>query len=282
MKNSILWFMACLILNIFSGFAQVKDKNENRSTIESSDLQIGYSKTTSIVFPYAIKSVDRGSGEVLVQKAKGVENILLIKAGQPNFLQTNLTVVTADGKLYSYVLNYEEHCPILNIVEDRSKDSNQEVLFSSENENQKQIQQYASLALSKKKKVNGLKENRFYIKLQVNGIFIHQDVMYYRLVLGNASRINYNIDQLRFFIRDQKKSKRMASQEIEISPLFSTSNVKIIPDQSEVSLVLALPKFTIPEKKYFAIQLIEKSGGRHVELDVKNSELDQLEVLTSL
>lgn len=282
MKNSILWFMACLILNIFSGFAQVKDKNENRSTIESSDLQIGYSKTTSIVFPYAIKSVDRGSGEVLVQKAKGVENILLIKAGQPNFVQTNLTVVTADGKLYSYVLNYEEHCPILNIVEDRSKDSNQEVLFSSENENQKQIQQYASLALSKKKKVNGLKENRFYIKLQVNGIFIHQDVMYYRLVLGNASRINYNIDQLRFFIRDQKKSKRTASQEIEISPLFSTSNVKIIPDQSEVSLVLALPKFTIPEKKYFAIQLIEKSGGRHVELDVKNSELDQLEVLTSL
>lgn len=282
MKNSILWFMACLILNIFSGFTQVKDKNENRSTIESSDLQIGYSKTTSIVFPYAIKSVDRGSGEVLVQKAKGVENILLIKAGQPNFVQTNLTVVTADGKLYSYVLNYEEHCPILNIVEDRSKDSNQEVLFSSENENQKQIQQYASLALSKKKKVNGLKENRFYIKLQVNGIFIHQDVMYYRLVLGNASRINYNIDQLRFFIRDQKKSKRTASQEIEISPLFSTSNVKIIPDQSEVSLVLALPKFTIPEKKYFAIQLIEKSGGRHVELDVKNSELDQLEVLTSL
>jgi conjugative transposon TraN protein len=282
MKNSILWFMACLILNIFSGSAQVKDKNENRSTIESSDLQIGYSKTTSIVFPYAIKSVDRGSGEVLVQKAKGVENILLIKAGQPNFVQTNLTVVTADGKLYSYVLNYEEHCPILNIVEDRSKDSNQEVLFSSENENQKQIQQYASLALSKKKKVNGLKENRFYIKLQVNGIFIHQDVMYYRLVLGNASRINYNIDQLRFFIRDQKKSKRTASQEIEISPLFSTSNVKIIPDQSEVSLVLALPKFTIPEKKYFAIQLIEKSGGRHVELDVKNSELDQLEVLTSL
>ncbi|MDR6845565.1 conjugative transposon protein TraN [Flavobacterium granuli] len=282
MKNSILWFMACLILNTLSGFAQFKNKDDKRSTIESSDLQIGYSKTTSIVFPYAIKSVDRGSGEVLVQKAKGVENILLIKAGQPNFAQTNLTVVTADGKLYSYVLNYEEHCPILNIVEGRSKDSNQEVLFLSEKENQKQIQEYASLALSKKKKIKGLNENRFYVRLQVNGIFIHEDVMYFRLVLCNASRINYDIDQLRFFIRDQKKSKRTASQEIEILPLFATSDVKTIPDESEVTVVIALPKFTIPEKKYFAVQLIEKNGGRDIELDVKNGELDHFEVLTSL
>ena len=282
MKNCILWIMVCLLLTTVSGFAQFNAKMENHSIIESRDLQIGYSKTTSIVFPYAIKSVDRGSKEVLVQKAKGVENVLLIKAGQQDFTQTNLSVITADGRLYCFLLNYDEQCPILNIVVGKATDSNLEALFSFENENQKQIQQYASLALSKKKKLSCLKENRFYIKLQVNGIFIHQDVMYFRLLLGNGSRINYDIDQLRFFIRDQKKSKRTASQEIEILPLFSTSNVKTIPDESEVSVVFALPKFTIPEKKYFVIQLIEKSGGRHVELDVKNSELDQLEILKSL
>ena len=282
MKNSILWLTVCLLLMTLCGFAQLKTKVENRSTIEPRDLQISYSKTTSIVFPYAIKSVDRGSQEVLVQKAIGVENILLIKAGQQNFTQTNLSVITADGRLYSFVLNYDEQCPILNLVASNEITSNQEVLFSSENENQKQIGHYASLALSKKKKLSGLIENRFFIKLQVNGIFIHQDVMYFRLLLGNASRINYDIDQLRFFIRDQKKSKRTASQEIEISPLFSTSNVKTIPDGSEVSVVFALSKFTIPEKKYFVIQLIEKSGGRHIELNVKNGELDQVEVLSSL
>lgn len=282
MKNSILCITVCLLMMTFCGFAQLKTKGENRTQIEPTDLQIGYSKTTSIIFPYAIKSVDRGSKEVLVQKAKGVENILLIKAGQQNFTPTNLSVITADGRLYSFVLNYDEQCPILNLVADNEGASNREVLFSSENENQKQIQQYASLALSKKKKIGGLTENRFYIKLQVNGIFIHQNMMYFRLLLGNASRINYDIDQLRFFIRDQKKSKRTASQEIEISPLFSTSNVKTIPDGSEVSVVFALPKFTIPEKQYFVIQLIEKSGGRHIELNVKNSELDQVDVLTSL
>nr|WP_315200691.1 conjugative transposon protein TraN [uncultured Flavobacterium sp.] len=282
MKNYNLWIGVFILLIACSGSAQFKAKTFNMSAIESNDLQIGYSKTTSIVFPYAIKSVDRGSQEVLVQKAKGAENILLIKAGLQNFIQTNLSVITADGRLYSFLLNYNEQCPILNVVASTVKNSNQEVMFSSENENQKQIQEYASLALTKKKRVSGLKESQFYIKLQINGIFIHQDVMYFRIVLGNASRINFDIDQLRFFIRDQKKSKRTASQEIEILPLFATSNVKTIPDESEVSAVFALPKFTIPEKKYFAVQLIEKNGGRHVELDIKNSEMDQLEVLTSL
>ncbi|MNS56242.1 hypothetical protein D3C72_890950 [compost metagenome] len=282
MKNYNSWILLCLLLTAFSGLAQFKTKEGSLSAIETGDLQISYSKTTSIVFPYAIKSVDRGSQEVLVQKAKGVENILLIKAGQPNFTQTNLTVVTADGRLYSYVLNYDEYCPILNIVEDKAIGFNQEVLFSSKNENHKEIEQYASLALLKKVKRSGLKENRFCISLEVNGIFIHQDVMYFRVLLGNASRINYDIDQLRFFIRDQRKSKRTASQEIEILPLYTTSNVKTIPDESEISVVFAVPKFTIPEKKYFAIQLIEKNGGRAVELDLKNRQLGYLEILTSL
>lgn len=282
MKSFNLWIAVCLILITIPSSAQLKTKTENHSAIESADLHIGYSKTTSIVFPYAIRSVDRGSQEVLAQKAKGAENVLLVKAGQKDFTQTNLSVITTDGRLYSFVLNYDEQCPILSFAADGEAESNSDVLFSSANENQKEIQQYASLSLFKKVKISDLKEERFYIKLQVNGIFIHQDVMYFRLLLGNVSRINYDIDQLRFFIRDQKKSKRTASQEIEITPLFSTSNVNKIHDRSEVSVVFALPKFTIPEKKYLVIQLIDKGGGRHIELDVKNRELHQVQVLTSL
>lgn len=282
MKSFNLWIAACLTLIAIPGSAQLKTNTEYHPAIESADLHIGYSKTTSIVFPYAIRSVDRGSHEVLAQKAKGTENVLLVKAGQQNFTQTNLSVITTDGRLYSFVLNYDEQYPTLSFAVDGKAESRSDVLFSSENENQKEIQQYASLALFKKIKISGLKEDRFYIKLQVNGIFIHQDVMYFRLLLGNASRINYDIDQLRFFIRDQKKSKRTASQEIEITPLFATSNINKIHDRSEVSVVFALPKFTIPEKKILVIQLIEKNGGRHIELDVKNKELDQIQVLTSL
>jgi conjugative transposon TraN protein len=281
MKTLISTISVCLLLFTCTAFAQ-QAKADRISTLESTDLQIGYTKTTSIVFPYAIKSVDRGSQDILVQMAKGVENILLLKAGVVNFNETNLTVVTADGSLYSYILHYEEHCPALNLIEEETHSLKQGLLFSSENENQKEMQQYAQLALSKKMKISCLKEKKYYIQLEATGLFIHQEVMYFRLVFSNLSNINYTIDQLRFFTRDQKKSKRTASQEIEMFPLLETTKVKTIPAKSEITVVFALPKFTIPENKYFAIQLIEKGGGRTVELDVKTVELDHIEVLSNL
>lgn len=274
--------MLCCLLTMLSGYAQFINEKTGLNQEEFKNLHIGYSKTTSIVFPYAIKSIDKGSPDVLMQKAKGVENILLVKAAKENFNQTNLTVVTADNRLYVFVLNYNESCPDLNIKADNTAVVSGNILFSMENDNQKKIEQYAGLALSKKKKLEGLKRSRFEMKLDVTGIFIQQDVLYFRLLLGNNSKINYEIDQLRFFIRDRKKSKRTASQEIEVMPLYTTSASSVIPDKSEVNIVYAVSKFTIPEKKYLTIQLIEKNGGRHIEIDVKNNDLINLNVLNSL
>ncbi|MBW1656706.1 conjugative transposon protein TraN, partial [Flavobacterium quisquiliarum] len=229
--------------------------------------------TTSIVFPYAIKSIDKGSADVMVQKAKGVENILLIKAAKQYFFQTNLTVVTSDGKLYVFVMNYDEDCPDLNIKAENVVAASREVLFSLENENQKRIKQTASLVLSKMKKTSGLTKSKYQISLNVNGIFIQQDVLFIRVVFQNKSKINYDIDQFRFFIRDRKKSKRTASQEIELQPLHTTSSSSVIPYQSAIMKVYALEKFTIPESKYLTLEMIEKNGGRQLEVDIDNNNL---------
>ncbi|OXA78622.1 Bacteroides conjugative transposon TraN protein [Flavobacterium aquidurense] len=268
-------FLTSLLLVSVLVYPQLNSR-ETVNEDQYENLQIGYSKTTSIVFPYSIKSVDKGSADVLVQKAKGVENILLLKAAKQYFFQTNLTVVTTDARLYVFVLNYNEDCPDLNIKAENAAAASKDVLFSMENENQKKIEQLASLVLSKKKKTSGLKKSKFQIRLEVNGIFIHQDVLYLRVVFENKSKINYDIDQLRFFIRDQRKSKRTASQEIEILPLYTTSSSAVIPYKSEVIKVYALEKFTIPENKYLTLQLIEKNGGRHLEVNINNNLTDKV------
>lgn len=268
-------FLTSLLLVSVLVYPQLNSR-ETVNEDQYENLQIGYSKTTSIVFPYSIKSVDKGSADVLVQKAKGVENILLLKAAKQYFFQTNLTVVTTDARLYVFVLNYNEDCPDLNIKAENAAAASKDVLFSMENENQKKIEQLASLVLSKKKKTSGLKKSKFQIRLEVNGIFIDQDVLYLRVVFENKSKINYDIDQLRFFIRDQRKSKRTASQEIEILPLYTTSSSAVIPYKSEVIKVYALEKFTIPENKYLTLQLIEKNGGRHLEVNINNNLTDKV------
>lgn len=281
MKNFNVLVMVYLVLFSIGAVAQQTSKNR-LTQIESDSLAIGYSKTTNIVFPYAIKSVDRGSLDVLVQKAKGIENILQIKAAQQGFVQTNLTVVTADGKLYSFVLNYDEQSPQLNLSLNETKEEEPEIFFSSENRNEEQVEQYSKLAFHNKGKIRGEKDNKYDVKFQLNGIFIQNDVMYYRILVANNSTIKYDVDQLRFFIRDNKKVKRTSSQEIEIIPVYILNNAATIDEESENTFVFALPKFTIPEKKYLAIQLMEKNGGRHVELQVKNKKLLKVTVLPKL
>lgn len=282
MKRANYLFLISLLLVCVSVNPQSNVKETAVYEDQYKNLQVGFSKTTSIIFPYTIKSIDKGSAEVLVQKAKGVENILLVKAAKQHFFQTNLTVVTTDGKLYVFVLNYDETCPDLNFKAENAVAASRDVLFSLENENQKRIEQCALAAYSKKKKISGLKKSKYQIRLEVNGIFIQQDVLYLRIVFENKSKINYDIDQLRFFIRDQKKSKRTASQEIELQPLYATSSSSVIPYKSEIIKVYALEKFTIPENKYLTLQMIEKNGGRHLEVDINNNLTDKVIPITEL
>jgi conjugative transposon TraN protein len=282
MKRANYLFLISFLLVCVS----VNPQSNARGTVFYEDqyknLQVGFSKTTSIVFPYPIKSIDKGSADVLVQKAKGVENIVLVKAAKQFFVQTNLTAVTSDGRLYVFVLNYNDECPDLNINAENTAATSRDVLFSLENENQKRIEQCATAAYSKKRKISGLKKTKCQIALEVNGIFIHQDVLYLRVVFENKSKINYDIDQFRFFIRDKRKSKRTASQEIEVEPLYATSSSSVIPYKSEIIKVYALQKFTIPENKYLTIQMIEKNGGRHLEVDISNSLTDKVFPISEL
>lgn len=282
MKKSIIGFLCSWFLACFCAVAQSDEKEARFSKTEFKELQIGYFKTTSIVFPYPIKSIDRGSQQILAQRAKGVENILLVKAGVENFEQTNLTVITSDGKLHGFVLNYDKLCADLNWVVDNPGQLKPEILFSQDNDNQKKIQQYADLALHKKRKRVNVKSSKFEIELRLTSVFIHQDILYFKLLLGNRSKIKYDIDQIRFYIADQKKSQRTASQEIEILPLWTTGAQTTIFDTSEVALVYALPKFTMGERKCLIIELIEKKGLRQVQLSVTDKDLMNLEILNTL
>lgn len=268
---------AVMIMGIFLLITTLKVQAQintawQTKAIESYHVAVAFSKTTNIIFPYSIVSVDIGSRNVLAQKAKGVENILQIKAARDSFPQTNISIITADGKLTSFLVDYAEQPSVLNLS--LTGATKQNIIFiPSENINQEQMEYYASVASNSKEKMRGIKDKTFGIHLKLNGIFIHDDIMLLRFHIANETNINYDIDQLRLYIRDQKKSKRTATQEIEILPVLEQNNVSKVAGQSDSTIVFVVPKFTIPDKKYLAVQLMEKNGGRHLELHVKNRKI---------
>src|SRR3954465_2162110 len=106
MKQHVNPLLLILILILLNVKCLGQTEKGAISFIDPYPLQITYNKTTNLVFPYTIKSVDRGSPDILVQKARYADTILQLKAGREGFKETNLSVVTTDGKLYSFLLQY--------------------------------------------------------------------------------------------------------------------------------------------------------------------------------
>lgn len=263
------------IIGIFLMLLNVKTNGQDTRTsaIDPYRLAITFAKTTNLIFPYAIKSIDKGSRDILVQKAIGVENVLQLKAAKQGFPETNLTVVTADGSLYSYVLNYSEQPTGINIrVQNAQVAPNPLAVFTPDGTTDL-IQGNSEKVAEKRKSVRGIKESAYGTEIELRGVFVQEGVIYFQFDLRNLSGLNYDIKTLRFFIKDKKKSRRTASQEIDINPLFVLGNTKIIRSNSEQVVVVAVPKFTIPNRQVFKVQLQEENGGRNLELSIRNKDL---------
>ncbi|CAL1519121.1 conjugative transposon protein TraN [Chitinophaga sp. MM2321] len=237
------------------------------------NLEITRHKTTNLIFPYVIKSVDRGSAEVLVQKAQGVENILQVKAASDSLKETNLTVVCADGTLYSFILHYFENPAQLNFSLGKVVAQSPWALFADGENNEAKVNDLATQLTHKRKLIRHLKNTSNEISLSCLGIYIKDDVIYCQLELKNGSNINYTVDQLRFYVQDLNKAKRTASQQLRITPLYLAGNATAVGSRSAQNVVVAIPKFTIPDQKVFIIEMMEENGGRNLLIRLRNRHL---------
>lgn len=272
-KISAIVYVFTLLLSA-GAFAQ-NSQVKITSQITPLPLLISANTTTNMIFPYGIKSVDKGSNEVLVQKAKGVENVLQVKASKPAFTPTNLSVITADGQLYAFALSFTAQPTLLNIRLGISAETSgsPDVIFSASKDNEALTNDAAEQIALKKPVLNGPKATGNDIRLSLCGLYVKNDLLYFQLQLENNSNVNYDIDQLRFYVRDQKKAKRTASQEQELLVLSVTGNDKIIRSASRQMVVLALSKLTIPDQKYLSVELIEAQGSRNLSFKVDNKIL---------
>lgn len=265
MKSVVMLFFVSVISYFAFGQQQVRI-----------DLPLTTDKTTSLLFPAAIRHVDRGTEVVLAQQVKEADNLLLVKAAQPEIKETNLTVVTADGQIYTFEVSYHPR-PFQTIYRLPSLYASNEnhIQFAGELMNKHDLDAYSTMIMDNDKSIGGIKDAKWDVQCKVVGIYIKEKVIFYQLLLENFSTIDYDIDFVRFFIKDRRKSKRTASQEIELIPLTITGNIKTVPGIGKQTVTVALEKFTLPDAKYLAIQVMEKNGGRHLSLKVKNRKIVQ-------
>ena len=130
-------------------------------------LGISTLKTTTLVFPFPVLHVDRGTKDVLVQPVKEAENILLIKAATKDFQETNLSVVTGDGNIYSFVIRYDGQPETW--------------VFHLPPQSSASIERYANSILVGSQFSKGPRAKKWNIHARLAGIYIKNDVVFYKL-----------------------------------------------------------------------------------------------------
>ena len=232
---------------------------------QTSALPITTDKTISLVFPFPILHVDRGTKDILAQQVREADNILLVKAASSEFPESNLSVITNDGSIYSFVVNYEENPGVL--------------IYNLPINKKASISGYAKGILDNPPIQIGMSAKKWGMISKIAGIYIKDDVIYFQLKLDNLSPIDYTFDVLRFYIKDKKKQKRTAVQEIELKPLYSIGSTKEVKAHSRAMIVVAFDKFTIPDAKYMGVQMLEKNGGRNLLIKVNNRKIIKAKIL---
>lgn len=238
-------------------------------------IMVGYDKTSNLIFPYAIRSVERGSPGVLAQIAPGIENILQLKAARKNFPQTDLTVITADGKFYSFLVDYAVNPPTLNLSFEKDRP-------------QAKLKDYPTDASTFYKRARLIKTMQGFlhvchregkIKLRLQSLYLEDDMMYFCFSLTNKSAARFIPESIRFFIRERKQPRRTAIQEVELSPVYRDSSALAETGQFN-TFVFAFRPFDLPESKEMVLRLRGRAGWRALALKIKPATLGKVRRLT--
>lgn len=251
------------------------------------NLEVTFDKTVHVIFPSAVKYIDLGSANLIAGKAEAAENIVRIKSAVKGFEnETNFSVITDEGSFYSFNVKYADEPQKLNIeMQDFIHDgqtvnrpNNSMDIYLSElgSESPKEVNLVLkSIYQSNKKEIKNVESKRFGIQFFLKGIYIQNDMLYFHTEVKNSSNVSFDVDFIRWKIVDKKVAKRTAIQETVIQPVRAFHFVTKIQGQSSERTVFAINKFTIPDDKKLVVELFEKNGGRHQQVNISVGEIIQ-------
>lgn len=245
-------------------------------------------KTVHVIFPAKIREVDTGTPNIMVQITESFDNVLRIKSiNLPEKQETNITVLTEDGALYSFLATYEKNPEILNIKMGNNQIADLEAssklgihTFSKSNFIEEAINQ--SL-IEVENNSNKVFENRSFIKnvgiksqgmvAQLKGIYNSNNLQYLKLELENDTEIPFNIDFIKLYLKDIQAIKKTAVQqeELKIVKIFPNTNEILAKSTNEI-VVSTLIK-SLPIDKILEIEIYEKDGGRHLRFQIDSNTL---------
>lgn len=279
----ILLFFTFIMLT-FKGLSQVTDT-----------IYVSYTKSAYLIFD-AATTFDVGSEDVIV---KNPDNKIIIQAAVERFQETNLLVQCKD-EYYLFILkydnnpkkllyNYQNRTNLSQVKENENESntiSNKAVLVDISSKSKKDEEEK-----KKNEKLEAFKNNSLTViergqeimnrgavkggvKAVATNFCVSGEYYYLKLVISNDTKVDYDIDFVRFQIANVKRSlKKEAEQEILIPTVYTLYETKTIKGKSKIENVYVFDKFTVDKNKCFKIQIWEVNGERKLDFSLSSEDI---------
>lgn len=276
--------MVVLMFSMSRLFAQdsiLRYQPLEEAKLEPYKMQVTYNKTSHLLFPSRIRYVDLGSDLLIASKAEPVGNVLRIKSAVKDFEEeTNFSVITEDGKFYSFNVYYSSYPDALSYDLQKQQRSieqqySTDVLFEDLNGNSSSLTDLIMENLYEKsgRTIKHISSKSYGIQFSVRALYVNDNKFYFTLQVKNNSNVSFDIDLINFKIVDKKNLKRTVVQDKLLEPLRVYTPVTLAFHHSDISGVYLLDQFTLLKDQVLEIEILEKNGGRHQKIQLENKDL---------
>ena len=234
---------------------------------------VSHHKTTAIEFPTGIRNPVNTEG---ITANMTNDHTLALRATKTGLTERILEVVNLDGIVYHFPISYSYGRAGKLIRISESSEPEEKAIPVKVN-----AIESISQRIAKNKKFNRVTHDKnSKMKSALGSIAISENTLFYKIRLSNRSNISYDIDFIRFYVRDLTRAKRTVTQEQEIYPVGSYGlDTPGIEGKSSKTFVFAFNKFPITRDKALFVEVYEKNGGRHLYLKVKQKDIENARVI---
>ncbi|WP_439698895.1 DUF4138 domain-containing protein [Mucilaginibacter sp. AW1-7] len=232
-------------------------------------------KTTALFFKSAVKIISKSThGFDVTQKE---DALITIKALDADFAPTRINVQdVSTAKIYHIPVEYSYGRAGRRIDIDGTAPMTVRVIKTGDYNYNAVVTQ---LGEGKRKDVVD-HEKTGGVKAWVDKLSLAGNRIFFRLDIRNKSNLPYEIDFVRFYIRDLKTVARMATHEQEIVPLITTLHKKTsIAHKQDIAKIFGFHRFSLSEDQALNVELYERNGNRHLYLQIKQKDLDDLKTI---
>ncbi|MRI00259.1 DUF4138 domain-containing protein [Kriegella sp. EG-1] len=270
MKHTFLIILlATLGINLFAQESQQLD------TIYANEKM-----NLALFFPTNIRQGIVGANNyVFSYNRERAQPLGLLKATKGK--QSNLLVVTTDGKVYSYIIKYADSLNELNrfvsFSESIGHEHQRESLVIRDtiqlDSNMVVHKQYPKAFLEKsseamleqpeRKNIFKRKEG---VSLAIKNMVYFEDLVFMQLEIKNESGIDFDIDYLKVAMVIGNEKRRASYQSVPLKPQYVYKMPEKTRHAETSRFVYVLPKFTLGDNEKLELRLKELKGNRELIL----------------